>query len=585
MGADSVARAIALAAMNGTQGPVGPMGPTGPQGPAGGPTGPIGATGVTGLQGVTGATGPQGVTGAQGPQGATGAQGPQGATGAQGPQGLTGAQGIQGITGATGPTGPQGPQGETGAGIALKASAADCQNIGDAYIDTNTGHIMILTALPDTFTDGGQIQGPVGPTGATGATGPTGPEGPQGATGAQGIQGVTGAQGPQGVTGATGPTGPEGAIGATGATGLQGVTGVTGPTGQEGPQGATGAQGPQGVTGATGPTGPEGPTGATGATGPTGPKGEDGSGGGGANVGSSDNDVGKILRVLPNGASAWNNIFSLSGTTLTITTEYPEFWIEPLANGYFGFISTWTFDTKNIQYSTDRTNWTSTTMQALASSYIPVTANQKLYLKSSDTNIISNGVNHWYFALTVKDSNSSSGNNVSFNAGGRLNSLFNNTAGNEGSNLADLFHGSGVIDASQVIVYKGSSPNIRYWTGAFENSTLQYPPVLPTNIATLPNAEGMFGGCTSLKAIPMFHCTYVGDIGLWSGFNGCTSLKVSTTRTEECCYIYPIFGDGPVISNASWGNPLDNCFANTSGSFTGTPSLNTTYYVNLPVIG
>lgn len=62
------------------------------------------------------------------------------------------------------------------------------------------------------------------------------------------------------------------------------------------PRGATGATGPKGATGATGPQGPKGDTGATGAQGPQGPVGPQGPMG-------------------PAGVS-----FSLSGTTLTITT-------------------------------------------------------------------------------------------------------------------------------------------------------------------------------------------------------------------------------------------------------------------------
>ena len=62
------------------------------------------------------------------------------------------------------------------------------------------------------------------------------------------------------------------------------------------PRGATGATGPKGATGATGPQGPKGDTGATGAQGPQGPVGPQGPMG-------------------PAGVT-----FSLSGTTLTITT-------------------------------------------------------------------------------------------------------------------------------------------------------------------------------------------------------------------------------------------------------------------------
>lgn len=74
--------------------------------------------------------------------------------------------------GLPGAQGPQGPKGETGTGVAIKASAADCTEIGDAYIEQTPGltygHLMILTALPSTFTDGGEIKGPKGDTGEQG---------------------------------------------------------------------------------------------------------------------------------------------------------------------------------------------------------------------------------------------------------------------------------------------------------------------------------------------------------------------------------------------------------------------------------
>lgn len=75
--------------------------------------------------------------------------------------------------------------GSDGNGISVKASAADCTEVGDAYIDRDStsqtyGHIMILTSTnPREFTDGGNVQGPIGP------------QGPQGVQGTAGTDGVT----------------------------------------------------------------------------------------------------------------------------------------------------------------------------------------------------------------------------------------------------------------------------------------------------------------------------------------------------------------------------------------------------------
>lgn len=87
--------------------------------------------------------------------------------------------------------------------------------------------------------------------------------------------------------------------GADGEDGAAGAAGAKGDKGDKGDTGATGPQGPKGDTGATGPQGPKGDTGATGATGATGPKGATG----------------------PQGPKGDPGVtFTLSGTTLYITT-------------------------------------------------------------------------------------------------------------------------------------------------------------------------------------------------------------------------------------------------------------------------
>lgn len=97
----------------------------------------------------------------------------------------------------TGLKGPKGDKGNDGTGVSIKSSQSECTAIGDAYIGSD-GHIYILSKLPSTFTDGGEIKGPKGdkgdpgPQGATGAQGPTGETGPRGEQGARGETGATG---------------------------------------------------------------------------------------------------------------------------------------------------------------------------------------------------------------------------------------------------------------------------------------------------------------------------------------------------------------------------------------------------------
>ena len=68
--------------------------------------------------------------------------------------------------GNQGNVGPQGPKGNDGTGVNVKASREECKEIGDSYIDAD-GNLMILTTLPDNFTNGGQIKGPKGDKGTS----------------------------------------------------------------------------------------------------------------------------------------------------------------------------------------------------------------------------------------------------------------------------------------------------------------------------------------------------------------------------------------------------------------------------------
>ena len=272
----------------GATGVVGPTGATGIQGSTG-ITGPTGATGVDGATGLTGSTGPQGATGI-GATGATGIQGATGLTGATGDVGPTGATGVgaTGPTGATGVAGPTGATGPAGTSVTIIGSVPTVGGTpqatlnaafpsavdGNGVIAEDTGDLWVKAS--GTWSDVGNIQGPVGATGITGATGVQGATGDVGPTGATGVQGSTGIVGPTGATGIDGATGPQGstgidgptgATGVQGATGIQGSTGLTGATGVEGPTGATGIQGATGLTGPTGPTGATGLTGPSGATG------------------------------------------------------------------------------------------------------------------------------------------------------------------------------------------------------------------------------------------------------------------------------------------------------------------------------
>lgn len=60
-------------------------------------------------------------------------------------------------------------------------------------------------------------------------------------------------------------------------------------------------------------------------------------------------------------------------------------------------------------------------------------------------------------------------------------------------------------------------------------------------------------------------------------FYGCYRLKLSTTQTDEYTQEYriPTSGTGTTAMDA-----LKYMFTSTGGTFTGTPEINTTYYLH-----
>ena len=89
--------------------------------------------------------------------------------------------------------------------------------------------------------------------------------------------------------------------------------------------------------------------------------------------------------------------------------------------------------------------------------------------------------------------------------------------------------------------------------------------------------EYMFSGCSSLIQAPELPATTLAFCCYKCMFNSCTSLKLSETKTEEYIQEYriPSSGDGTTSVDS-----LDRMFYSTGGTFTGTPNINTTYYLS-----
>ena len=108
-------------------------------------------------------------------------------------------------------------------------------------------------------------------------------------------------------------------------------------------------------------------------------------------------------------------------------------------------------------------------------------------------------------------------------------------------------------------------------------TSLTQVPALPTTTLVDYCYEGMFSGCTSLIKAPTLPATTLAKSCYKYMFRNCTSLKLSSTKNDEYTQEYriPSSGNGTTATDA-----LLSMFDSTGGTFTGTPEINTTYYLS-----
>ena len=108
-------------------------------------------------------------------------------------------------------------------------------------------------------------------------------------------------------------------------------------------------------------------------------------------------------------------------------------------------------------------------------------------------------------------------------------------------------------------------------------TSLTQAPVLPATTLAEDCYHSMFYNCTSLTQAPVLPATTLAINCYDSMFYNCTSLKLSSTKTDEYTqsYAIPFSGTGTTAMNA-----LSDMFTSTGGTFTGTPEINTTYYLS-----
>ena len=108
-------------------------------------------------------------------------------------------------------------------------------------------------------------------------------------------------------------------------------------------------------------------------------------------------------------------------------------------------------------------------------------------------------------------------------------------------------------------------------------TSLTTAPALPATTLAVRCYDSMFANCKSMTSIPTLPATNLVESCYYSMFIGCKNIEISTTQSGEYTQAYrvPTFGEGTTATDA-----LTYMFRNTGGTFTGTPDLNTTYYLH-----
>lgn len=101
---------------------------------------------------------------------------------------------------------------------------------------------------------------------------------------------------------------------------------------------------------------------------------------------------------------------------------------------------------------------------------------------------------------------------------------------------------------------------------------------LPATTLAQSCYQTMFKACESLKRLPALPATILMESCYNEMFSGCARIRLSTVSVDKYTVSYRIPSIEETGTNAE--DAVVDMFANTGGPFTGTPDLNTIYYLH-----
>lgn len=206
---------------------------------------------------------------------------------------------------------------------------------------------------------------------------------------------------------------------------------------------------------------------------------------------------------------------------------------------------------KDIQYSKDKSNWTTVSFGDVTSGNIPVVGinkGEKLYLRGNNTthSDYSDEDNNQHYNCNIKIT----GDNSNAKLYGNIMSLLyadnfaNQTTLYNRCTFRSLFSSSTALTDASNLILPATTLSEKCYEGMFSDcSSLISIPKLPATTLTPWCYSGMFQNCTSLiESIQELPATTLAEECYSYMFNGCTSLRLkpdlpATTLTPSC-YTY-----------------------------------------------
>lgn len=114
------------------------------------------------------------------------------------------------------------------------------------------------------------------------------------------------------------------------------------------------------------------------------------------------------------------------------------------------------------------------------------------------------------------------------------------------------------------------------------DSALVEAPALPATALSTNCYKWMFNNCISLITIPALPATELSEGCYYEMFKGASQIALSTKYAATYNYLYTIPAKDSIVSAGD--SAAYQMFTSTGGTFTGTPSFETTYWVKNEVI-